>query len=55
MRKNSGEDEQDYLVTVKRLSHDADLGTTDYAGRQLSSVLAITSLKNYQPKKRTNR
>ena len=35
-----------HLVRKERLSHDADLVTTDDARRRLSSVLAIYSLRN---------
>ena len=52
MCETAGEDEQDYVVRVGKLSRDADLGTTDVATRRLCLVLATNSLRdvNFQRK-----
>ena len=36
VRQNNGEDERDYLISVERLNHDTDLGTTDETRKRLS-------------------
>ena len=46
MHQTAGEDEREYVVRVKRLSHDADLRTTDKVKRQLCFVLATNGLRD---------